>query len=280
MNTMSSNTQQAQVIPAQISNTASQRINVALLGRALDSEKCDEYLVSQHGAVKYRDAYLLSLPQGEAWLFEYAVLVCWGVKEDDRRQLVEMIKPIILDPLSVHFIEQFSYHIEEGQAFKIHNDVVSLPAVNQLTLLALSHAFAQSSKLVFFEEQAENVIRENTYLSKELARSGSIPLSRRKLARLRGQLFDTSSDISLHFNLLDTPEFFWNYPDQEEFYIHLSKYLDLQPRIDILNHKLETIHSLLDMLANEQHHKHSAFLEWIIIILIAIDILIYFFPRH
>lgn len=279
MNTMSTTIPQAQASASHMIETSTQRVNVALLGRALDTDNCDEHLVTKHGAVKYRDAYLIPLPEGEAWLFEYAVLVCWGVKEDDRRHLAEMIKPIILDPLSVHFIEQFSYHIDETQPFKIHNDVVSLPVVNQLTLLALSHAFAQSSKLVFFEEQAERVIRENSYISKELAKSGSIPLSRKKLAKLRGQLFDTSSDISLHFNLLDTPEFFWNYPDQEEFYIQLAKYLDLQARIEILNHKLETIHSLLDMLANEQHHKHSAFLEWIIIVLIAIDILIYFFPR-
>ena len=34
------------------------------------------------------------------------------------------------------------------------------------------------------------------------------PLNRKELAKLRGRLFATSSDIILHFNLLDTPEFF------------------------------------------------------------------------
>jgi uncharacterized Rmd1/YagE family protein len=132
--------------------------------------------------------------------------------------------------------------------------------------------------LSFFEDKAKAVIQHNSYISKQLAATGKIPLTRRKLAKLRGVLFDTSSDISVHFNLLDTPEFFWHYPELEDYYLHLSKYLDLQLRINILNKKLATIHELLDMLATAQHHKHSAFLEGIII-LIAIDIVIYFTPK-
>ena len=256
-----------------------QRISVVTLGRSLKHPDCEELLINQRGAVKYRDAYLLSSLQGEVWLFNYAVLVCWGVDENDRVQLINELKAIIVDPVMAQSVEQFSYTLSLNTTFQIHNDLLTVPNEESLTRLALSHAFAQSSKLVCFEDQAEQVIRKNSFISKELAKSGSIPLTRKNLAKLRGTLFDVSSDISLHFNLLDTPEFFWNYPEQEEFYLRLSKYLDLQPRIDILNQKLNTIHAMLEMLAAEQHHKHSSFLEWIIIILIAIDILIYFLPK-
>jgi uncharacterized Rmd1/YagE family protein len=102
-------------------------------------------------------------------------------------------------------------------------------------------------------------------------------MTRRELAKLRGKLYDTTSDITLHFSLLDTPEFFWGYPELEENYYLLLKYLDFQQRIDILEKKLETIQKLLNMIADEQNHKHSAFLEWIIIVLIAVDIIVYFF---
>lgn len=261
-----------------ITDPAYKRINVALLGRSV-SDACFDQLVNDYGSVKYRDACNIPLHVGEAWLFDYAVLVCWGADENDRKQLIERIIPYVQDPLPMQFLEQFSYTEESNKNLSIHNDIINLPNDFKLTRLALSHAFAQSSKLVFFEEQAERVIRENKFVSKELAKTGRIPLSRVELAKLRGVLFDTSSDISLHFNLLDTPEFFWNYPDKEEYYLQLIRYLDLQPRIQILNHKLSTIHGLLEMLAAEQNHKHSALLEWIIIILIAFDIAVYFVPK-
>jgi uncharacterized Rmd1/YagE family protein len=127
-----------------------------------------------------------------------------------------------------------------------------------------------------FEALAERTITENTYLSETLANTGKIPLSRKALAKLRGRLFQTKSDILLHFNLLDTPEFFWEYPDREASYNVVAKYFDLTPRVELLTLKLETIRELLEMLATEQNHKHSATLEWIIILLIAVDIAVYF----
>ena len=43
---------------------------------------------SQHGT-RYRDAVHLPLPGGEGWLFDYGVLVFWGVDEDERLKASE-----------------------------------------------------------------------------------------------------------------------------------------------------------------------------------------------
>lgn len=252
------------------------RITIALLGNGLNDEHIEKVLIGQMGATRFRDAYRIDKYHGEAWLFDYGVLVAWDLPENDRQQLCFELDVLIDSPVSRPPIDHYSYSLEMGQPFTIHHEFLLIPNHEPLTRLALSHAFAQSAKLEFFEDKAMQVIQQNAHISKELATTGKVPLSRRELSKLRGVLFDTSSDITLHFNLLDTPEFFWDYPELEADYLKLAKYLDLQPRIDILNRKLENIQGLLDMLAAEQHHKHSAFLEWIIIVLIAVDIVIYF----
>ncbi len=274
-------------------NTGPHRIHTVLMGRQFKLEEANDLLVKQKGAIRYRDAYQITLAQGEAWVFNYGVVVCWNIEETARKALCRELSTLMTEHLDGYETEQFHYHIAQNNessqgdntpakntdGLTIHNDFLSLPNNKPLCRLALSHAFAQSAKLSFFEDTAQQVIEQNSYISKQLAATGKIPLSRNALAKLRGVLFDTSNDISLHFNLLDTPEFFWDYPELEHDYRQLAKYLDLAPRIEILNHKLATIHSLLDMLASEQHHKHSSFLEWIIIVLIMIDIVIYFFPK-
>ncbi len=255
------------------------RINVALLGRDLNKAQIEPLLIHQMGAVRYRDAFFIKRSRGEAWFFEYGVLVSWNLPEDDRMHLCHQLTGVLNDASRQQFSEQYHYQLMEEQEFRIHHDLVTLPSDEPLIRLALSHGFAQSIKLEFFEAEAQSVIQENRYLSKTLAATGKIPLSRRELAKLRGILFETSSDITLHFSLLDTPEFFWDYPELENYYQTLAKYLDLSPRIELLNLKLSTIHELLDVLVAEQHHKHSAFLEWIIIVLIAVDIAVYFTPH-
>lgn len=253
------------------------RINITLLGTHLNTDKVEEVLMEKLGATRFRDAYHIQMIHGESWVFQYGVLVCWDVPESDRQQLVYSLGHVIEGSEPKPLIEQYSYIIEPGKPFNILHDLLVVPNDEVLTRLSLSHAFAQSAKLEFFEDRAQSVIQKNAYISRELASTGKVSLNRRELAKLRGVLFDTSSDITLHFNLLDTPEFFWDYPELEASYLKLAKYLDLMPRIEILNKKLGTIHGLLEMLAAEQHHKHSAFLEWVIIILIAVDITIYFF---
>ena len=253
-------------------------IHLAHIGSHL-VEGADEFLIRQKSAVCYRDAYYLKFPVGEAWLMEYGVLVSWDLKADEQQQLCNELKQWFVDAGVEQVSERYSYFLATGVEFQVRHDVVTLNSDDKLVRLALSHAFAQSTKLQVFENRAQQVISKNRSITKELASTGTIKLNRKQLAQLRGVLFDTGSDISLHFNLLDTPEFFWDYPEMEPYYSTLMKYLDLKPRIDILNHKLATIRELLEMLASEQHHKHSAWLEWIIIVLIAIDIVIYFTPK-
>jgi uncharacterized Rmd1/YagE family protein len=97
------------------------------------------------------------------------------------------------------------------------------------------------------------------------------------LAKERGRVYLEKSHVILQFNLLDTPEFIWEYPELEHYYLALSRYLEITPRATVLKNRLEVIQELLEMMADEQKHSHSSMLEWIIIILIAIEIGLFFF---
>jgi uncharacterized Rmd1/YagE family protein len=136
----------------------------------------------------------------------------------------------------------------------------------------LSQGMAQSIKLAFFETHALRTITNTNYIPKSLAQDGRIKLNRQEIAKIRGQLFLTKSDIILNYDLLDIPDFFWEYPEYEPFYSVAAKYLEIAQRIEVLSKKLETIHELFEMLADEQKHRHSSKLEWIIIWLIAFEI--------
>jgi len=262
---------------SETSKQTTSRIDIAHIGGHVNAEQAERQLIDGRGAKRHRDAYYLKFAKGEAWFFEYGVVVCWDISKDEWQALYTLLAGLVDTPMSQPVSEQYGFGIEASAQFNIHHDFVTLPVDEPMIRLAISHAFAQSEKLVFFEERAQEVIKKNRTLAEDLAASGKIRLSRRKLSKLRGMLFATSSDITLHFNLLDTPEFFWNYPALEPYYVRMRQYLDIPSRLEILNQKLATIHALLDMLATEQNHKHSAFLEWIIILLITVDILIYFF---
>lgn len=259
-----------------------QRIVLSLLGEhVVTSDVADALTLSlghNYAMTRHRDACCIVLGEGEAWLFDYAVLVCWNLGETQRLQLAGALSACIVGACHREHNELYQYEVVTDGDFRVRNDVIRLPSADTLVRLAVSHALAQSAKLSFFEDSAKAVIEEQRHVSKTLAETGKLPLSRKEVSKLRGVLFATSSDITLHFGLLDTPEFFWDYPELEHYYLGTAKYLDLAPRLVILQQKLSTIHDLASMLAEEHRHKHSAFLEWIIIVLIAVDIMVYFLP--
>jgi uncharacterized Rmd1/YagE family protein len=129
----------------------------------------------------------------------------------------------------------------------------------------------QSIKLASFETHAILTINNTRYIPQSLAENGSIKLNSRNIAKIRGQLFLTKSDIFLNYDLLDTPDFFWEYPEYENFYLITAKYLEIAQRTEVLSKKLETIQELFDVLADEQKHRHSLMLEWIVIGLITFE---------
>lgn len=251
------------------------KVTIALLGRSILPSIQDLPNVEMtHGV------YQCQVAEGVALLFNYAVMVFWGVGAVEQQRLVEMVSPYVQDPISRPIVDSLRYVTHARSGFSIQNDQLTLPEADVIVYLALSHAFAQSTKLAFFEESAEAMISQNLSIPKKLARTGKIPLRRKALARLRGVLFDTSCDITLNFNLLDKPNFFWDHPHLDVYYCTLSKYLEMDARTALLNQKLSMIHELLEMLAEEQKHKQSSALEWVIITLIAVEIILYILPAR
>ncbi len=80
--------------------------------------------------------------------------------------------------------------------------------------------------------------------------------------------------INLHQELLDTPEFFWEYPELEPIYKLTAHYLDRERRVNVLNQRLTVLKEMFDMLNDQYNHKQSAQLEWTIIWLIVIEVIL------
>jgi uncharacterized Rmd1/YagE family protein len=114
-----------------------------------------------------------------------------------------------------------------------------------------------------------------SHIPEELAKFSKIWISQKEIAKIRGALFNTKSKVIIHYGLLDTPDFFWEYPEYEATYERMARYMDIRQRVELLSKKLSTIHELFEMLASEQKHQHSSFLEWIIIVLIGIEIALF-----
>lgn len=211
-------------------------------------------------------------PKGDIFYFAYGCVVFWGFTEEEEQTILLSLKEFEKNPNTKAEMDEFTFVYGEGM--HIEEDEIALHNKNTLTKLAISHGLAQSVKLTTFEDTIQGTIDKTKYLPEDLSIKGKISMSRKEISRKMGELFIERNFINLHSDILDTPEFFWNYPELEPFYRRTAHYLDVTKRIEVLNRRLTVVHELFEILSNELNHQHSSRLEWTIIILIVIEVVI------
>jgi uncharacterized Rmd1/YagE family protein len=240
-----------------------------------DIPRLFQSLLAKNPVQLFRDVIHVAIKEerkvkGDIFYFSYGVIVCWGLSDMEEKEILATVKDFEREPNPKIELDEFTYGY--GENMRIEEDEITLQNKNVLTKLAISHGLAQSVKLTIFEELIQKTIDLTKHLPTELAHKGKIPLSRREISKKMGELFIERNFINLHSEILDVPEFFWDYPELEPFYRKTAHYLDVSKRVEILNKRLGVIHELFEILSGELNHQHSSRLEWTIIILIVIEV--------
>ena len=216
--------------------------NAICLARTINIHKLQKYL-KEGSTQRFKDILYHKLDgypdssEGDLFVFHYGVIVFWGCAQEAQKKLINDIYEYLEDPIADPHHDDFSYSYGSEGSFK--DDVLVLPANEHYTKLAFSHGFAQSVKLDYFEDLVKSIEMITRQIPIDLAKSGTIKLSRKKIRKMMGNLYMQKSAINLKFDLLDTPDFFWEHSDLEKYYLMTSKELDKDRRVAVINKQLE-----------------------------------------
>ncbi|KAI9734556.1 MAG: hypothetical protein M1834_002157 [Cirrosporium novae-zelandiae] len=213
----------------------------------------------------------------EVFLFEYGTVVIWGMTPQQELRFLRDISKFESEKLASDDVqtENFNFYYTREYQARIYNDFISLmDKKNYMTKLAISHALSQSVKTSLFEDLVTTTIAATSSLPTQIASTGSVNMSRRQINMRIGELFILRINIHLQGSVLDSPELMWAEPQLEPIYSAVRSYLEMNQRVALLTERLSVIADLLAVLKDQLSHRHSEYLEWIVIILIAAEILV------
>jgi uncharacterized Rmd1/YagE family protein len=148
-----------------------------------------------------------------------------------------------------------------------------------LAKIAFSSGLARSTKLAVLESMLSTYISSTRHIPSVLSR-GSLPFSRRLILQKTGELLSLRAQLNHYSELTDSlPDLFWDSRHDlglEGYYDQVGKALDVGIRIKTLNEKMDYAQEIATVLRDTLSHKHSSHLEWIIIVLIAVEIVFAF----
>ncbi|EAW14066.1 YagE family protein [Aspergillus clavatus NRRL 1] len=213
----------------------------------------------------------------EVFLFDYGTVVIWGMTPAEESRFLSDVSKFansVLSPEDTQ-VENFNFYYAREYQARIYNDFISLrDPRNHMIKIAISHALSQSVKTSLFEDLVSETISNTAPLPAQIAQTGSVNLTRQQINMQIGELFILRINIHLQGSVLDSPELMWAEPQLEPVYQAVRSYLEMDQRVSLLTERLDVIADLLAVLKDQLTHRHGEYLEWIVIVLIAAEILV------
>ena len=216
---------------------------------------------------EYRGTYLIYTP------FNVLTFINW-----DKEAMLEALKK--LDVPEAHRYEHttlyqdYPIYIDASlsKACHVTNESITLKAASPLSLIIIALLLSQSVGLAKHEQDLERHFARSRRLL-DMTKGHSL-IKRSKLAQFAKELTFIRHAMLTDLFLLDKPNILWDNAEAEDLYNRLASILELKDRFEIVAFKLSNLKDDIARVLNLINHKHSEFLEWIIIILIGIEIVV------
>ncbi len=155
--------------------------------------------------------------------------------------------------------------------FTLESNIITLKKFTNISLIIIAHVISQSVALELYEKKLNDYYEKSRNLI-DAADTFSV-FKRTRLARFAKQLVLIRHDMLIELYLLDKPNILWDNEDVEALYNRLAFALELKDRFEVVEYKLNNIKDDIVMVMDLTNHNHSSFLEWIIIVLIGVEIM-------
>ncbi|XP_055471901.1 required for meiotic nuclear division protein 1 homolog isoform X1 [Psammomys obesus] len=218
---------------------------------------------------------------GTIFLFREGVAVFWNVRDKTVKHVMQILERHETQPYEVALVhwenEELNYTKTEGQS-KLHRGEIKLNSELDLddTILekfAFSNALCLSVKLAIWEATLDKFIESIQSIPEALKAGKKVKLSHKEVMQKMGELFALRHRINLSSDFLITPDFYWDRANLEELYDKTCQFLSITRRVKVMNEKLQHCMELTDLMRNHLNEKRALRLEWMIVILITIEVM-------
>ncbi|XP_078680126.1 required for meiotic nuclear division protein 1 homolog [Branchiostoma floridae x Branchiostoma belcheri] len=219
--------------------------------------------------------------QGDIFFFRDGMVVFWNVEDQTMREVRQMLEQYERNPYNIALVEweneQMNYSYTQNSTLLSNGDIQLSSSAAELDMIlekyTFSNAMALSVKLAIWEAWLDDYVDSIMYIPELLREGKRLKMSRPKVMQKIGELFALKYRINLGSDLLITPDFYWDREHLEGLYLKTCRFLNIPGRTTVVNEKLRHCQELAELMRTHLSERHSLRLEWMIIALIAIEVL-------
>lgn len=198
--------------------------------------------------------------------FDFGGIVLVGVNPADAAPVLSLLQEAGDVPQNDDFI------LEDGEPIQVTFTSVRLPNRDPDLLRIVSRVLAQSAALESLEKQVEELLVGVEGVVQDLKQHGRIRRQETELVKFIGEVLHTRQTLVSNLAVLDKPEEAWDDQRAADLHTAMVRNFEIEERFKSLSEKLDLVQDSLEVITDVWRSRHSTFLEWLVIILISVEL--------
>lgn len=174
------------------------------------------------------------------------------------------------------YTDDYSLHISETENIELTDEFVVVPEYEHFYPELISTVLAKSVALEKTEEQLGK-IHDRLETMIDRLEKGKLRIGNKELARTTAKILRHEYNTLAYIMILDKPDITWTISNANEFYDRMIEFFELNDRYKILKSKTDILYNIMDGFSTISHSIRGLFVEWIVVILIVVEIFLSIF---
>lgn len=224
---------------------------------------------------------VLRIPEGrEVFLFSFGTVVfkdCTPAEQNDVLEYLSGMSLNILREGPARWSDDLVVEVDPDSAILVGGEKVVVPNQESWITDMVATVLARSVALERVESALDRAMDRFEERIGQLDQ-GRIECDDRLLARDAALILRIDHQSLSWLGLLDRPELTWNNPPAESFYDELARVFEIPDRYSALRRKSDVLKDIDKTFSDLAHARRSTRLEWVVIWLIAIELVVALLP--
>lgn len=222
--------------------------------------------------------YALTENNRYLYVFDYGVVVFANYDAVAKSEFIQFMRNYAITLVNLDLSEEYRIVVEEKlNKILVKNDFVSVPQIDSSLLRIVMLNIGQSVALEHYEVLTDELISSSKHYIMELENRGKLSISKKDLLKYIGRVLNVKNSIVDNLYILDDPNLVWDNEELNLLNRNLKTNFDINPRFKDLDYRLQIVENNLTLFTDVLNVRESSRWEWIVIILIALEIVIALF---
>ncbi|KAJ6690386.1 hypothetical protein OIU85_006632 [Salix viminalis] len=209
-------------------------------------------------------------------VFQYGSIVLFNVREHGVDEYLNIVRKHASGLLPE--MRKDEYEVREKPTLNTWMqgglDYIMLQFLNTDGIRMIGSVLGQSIALDYYGRQVDGMVAEFTDINRGMEKTGTFSMDSKKLFQIVGKANSNLADVILKLGLFERSDIAWKDAKYAQIWEYLRDEFELTQRFASLDFKLKFVEHNIRFLQEILQNRKSDFLEWLIIVLISVEIII------